>query len=289
MDLTVFSHSFIMLFYLLIICYIYKRLLTPRENLQHVFLFSFLVMTPDLLVSILNYHLVVYVHWLFIALPLFFFYQDSIKRRLTCYIVVYLILLFGELFGFFIACVIASIQTGNVITPQQVEGGQALLAAFCTILSDTVMALLAASFLKSLFAFLSAGTIALIGFPVILCTVLHTLVSIWPSLIFLLAFLFPLCYFILHRGFQNMQRQERSRQQKESQRLLLEKQLLYSQELEAEYQRLRKWNHDISNHLMALSYLLENKKYQEGDAYIQSLLENSDFHMKTNTGGTHSC
>ena len=64
MDLTVFSHSFIMLFYLLIICYIYKRLLTPRENLQHVFLFSFLVMTPDLLVSILNYHLVVYVHWL---------------------------------------------------------------------------------------------------------------------------------------------------------------------------------------------------------------------------------
>lgn len=41
--------------------------------------------------------------------------------------------------------------------------------------------------------------------------------------------------------------------------------------MEEEYQKLRKWNHDIENHLLSLSYLLDMKKYKDALAYCKKL------------------
>ena len=51
----------------------------------------------------------------------------------------------------------------------------------------------------------------------------------------------------------------------------LRTQLDYSHETQQQYQVLRKWNHDIENHLFALSYLTNNGKYKEAADYLDSI------------------
>lgn len=48
-------------------------------------------------------------------------------------------------------------------------------------------------------------------------------------------------------------------------------QLEFSKELEKECMELRKWNHDIENHLLSLSYLMDMKQYQTAQEYSQAV------------------
>lgn len=41
--------------------------------------------------------------------------------------------------------------------------------------------------------------------------------------------------------------------------------------LELEYQDLRKWNHDIENHLLSMNYLMKTEKYNEARQYLDSI------------------
>ena len=41
--------------------------------------------------------------------------------------------------------------------------------------------------------------------------------------------------------------------------------------LELEYQDLRKWNHDIENHLLSMNYLMKPEKYNEARQYLDSI------------------
>lgn len=51
-----------------------------------------------------------------------------------------------------------------------------------------------------------------------------------------------------------------------------EQQLRYLQENTQKYQHIRRWNHDISNHLLSLSYLINSDKTSEAMQYIDFLL-----------------
>ena len=52
----------------------------------------------------------------------------------------------------------------------------------------------------------------------------------------------------------------------------LQKQLEYTTEMEQEYQSVRKWNHDMENHLFSLNYLIRTQKYLEADVYLETIL-----------------
>lgn len=54
---------------------------------------------------------------------------------------------------------------------------------------------------------------------------------------------------------------------------LLKKQLELSNEMKDEYARIRKWNHDIENHLLSLSYLIDTQKTEEAHDYCASILK----------------
>ena len=54
---------------------------------------------------------------------------------------------------------------------------------------------------------------------------------------------------------------------------LLETQLTSYKETEEQYMSIRHWNHDIANHLMALSHLLESSQYEEAKEYIKHITE----------------
>ena len=277
MNLTIFSHCIILAFYICAVTYFYCRILTPKKHIKNPYLASVLLMSPDLLVCIYNYHDVTYIHWLMIMLPLFFLFQDSIRKRITCYVTVNLILMFSELFGFFISCTLISLALGRIVLPAEVTNGQAILSSLCIIFSGMVLIWITFSYIIKLFQYLKMNTLFLIGLPVILCTIVHILVedSSWGYLIIAL---FILCYFFLHKGFQNMRKQEIERLQREKQSLIIEKQLAFSKDLEKEYRELRKWSHDIDNHILALSYLMQKEKYEDCINYIEHIKENA--HVK---------
>ncbi|GAA6263264.1 hypothetical protein F110043I8_02490 [Ruminococcus sp. f11] len=52
----------------------------------------------------------------------------------------------------------------------------------------------------------------------------------------------------------------------------MKKQMNDSVQLSNEYANLRKWNHDIENHIMSVMYLMNMKKYEEAETYTASVL-----------------
>ena len=52
----------------------------------------------------------------------------------------------------------------------------------------------------------------------------------------------------------------------------MHRQLNDSVQLSNEYASLRKWNHDIENHIMSVMYLMDMKKYEEAGTYTASVL-----------------
>lgn len=53
---------------------------------------------------------------------------------------------------------------------------------------------------------------------------------------------------------------------------MVRKQLESSNQMKEEYTRLRKWNHDAQNHLVALSYLMDMQRYPEALNYCNTIL-----------------
>lgn len=275
MNLTILGHCIMLVFYICAVTYFYCHILTPKHQRKLTYLISCLVMTPDLLICIYNYQNVTYFHWFIIMLPLLFLFQDSVKKRAACYVTVYLILMFSELIGFFISCTLISLILGRIILPSEVTGGQAILSSIFIILSGIILIWMTFSYIIKLFRYMKMSTLLLIVLPVILCTIAHTFIenSRWTCLTIPL---FILCYPVLHKGFQMMKTQERKRHQREQQSLLIEKQLSFSKDLEQEYRELQKWNHDIDNHILALSYLMQTGNYKDCIRYIENIKENTN-------------
>ena len=91
-------------------------------------------------------------------------------------------------------------------------------------------------------------------------------------LIFLYWLIEFLCYFIVLRAFRNIYAREKEHELLVQQMDFTRKQMEFSQEMEKEYRSVRKWNHDMENHLFSLNYLINTKKYDEAEKYLDSLL-----------------
>ena len=98
----------------------------------------------------------------------------------------------------------------------------------------------------------------------------------YNAVIVLLILFYLLMYIPLSAGFQQLHDQELHRRQKEQQYKLMQRQLSFSQEIEKEYQEIRKWNHDISNHFISITYYMENQKYEEAKKYLEKLIERAE-------------
>lgn len=77
------------------------------------------------------------------------------------------------------------------------------------------------------------------------------------------------------RGLHNIRIQEQKRIFHEKQITFLKEQLLFFDAIETEYQNLRKWNHDVENHMLSLNYLMKAGKYEEADKYLHNILPKS--------------
>ena len=77
---------------------------------------------------------------------------------------------------------------------------------------------------------------------------------------------------IIIKAFHNISLREKRHELLVQQMSFLQKQLEYTTEMEQEYRSVRKWNHDMENHLFSLNYLIRAKKYHEADAYLETIL-----------------
>ena len=91
-------------------------------------------------------------------------------------------------------------------------------------------------------------------------------------LIVLYWFLNLLCCLIIARAFHNISLREKRHELLVQQMSFLQKQLEYTTEMEQEYQSVRKWKHDIENHLFSLNYLIHKQKYIHPDVYLETIL-----------------
>lgn len=79
---------------------------------------------------------------------------------------------------------------------------------------------------------------------------------------------------LFNQGLSLLQELEEKHLKEEHQRLILEKEIHHLHTLDDEYQKLYRWNHDTSNHLLALSLLAEHaehEEYEQALAYIEAL------------------
>lgn len=96
------------------------------------------------------------------------------------------------------------------------------------------------------------------------------------AVVLLLECFYILMYIPLSWGIREFHLQELQKSQKEQQYQLMQQQLSCAQELEKEYQEIRKWNHDISNHFISLSYFMESGKYEEAKEYLSRLIQQAE-------------
>ena len=80
------------------------------------------------------------------------------------------------------------------------------------------------------------------------------------------------CYLLFLRAVRSLAQQHREYLQKKMEIELMKKQMNDSVQLSNEYASLRKWNHDIENHIMSVMYLMDMKKYEEAGTYTASVL-----------------
>ena len=73
------------------------------------------------------------------------------------------------------------------------------------------------------------------------------------------------------KGSQNIRIQQEKGVLQKKRLEFVKDQLEFSKELEKECMELRKWNHDIENHLLSLSYLMDMKQYQTAQEYSQAV------------------
>ena len=135
-----------------------------------------------------------------------------------------------------------------------------------------------AHILQQCFSYLKTVTFFELLSPVILPALANNLLALPCSLflrIFFCILYWVVCIlgsFLFYRAICTLRLQHEKHICHQQEALLLKKQLNASKTLSAEYASLRKWNHDIENHLFSLSYLINAKNYSEADKYLEAVL-----------------
>lgn len=274
MNLVILSHVLeVTYFVFFLIANTYCYLLTPIRSKRTTYWLCVLMMSPDIILMFFIYDKIHLFHWIIILLPILFLFKDPLQKRISCYILFYLSMMLCEVVGSTTPCLILSIQSGHFVLPFSINGPQAFVYFLTTVITATLILRLLRPLLKRLLEYIDGIALLLIGVPALFCVLTQTVITLTKIPLWGILPPFLLSYYLLHRGLVRIHQHEFHRQQLKSQKLLIEEQLANSRELEKEYQQLRRWNHDIGNHFQALAFLLENQKYEESKAYIQTLLE----------------
>lgn len=212
-------------------------------------------------------------------LSIFLWHYGSVKRKLLTYclytgMAMLLEMLSMSFFSFAQRLLYHRLSSMIGATSVQTSTDLIIISIIFLIIGNPMCKIIA-DFTGAVSKFSSIVPIVQIIFPYYwFCIVLSMIYAFnvpFGSFLFLFAAITVPVVPIFISGIRNLYIQEKNRILREKQVSLKKEQLELMNSLELEYQDLRKWNHDIENHLLSMNYLMKTKKYNEARQYLDSI------------------
>lgn len=276
-------HMLVTIYYASSITYICCHTLTPRLTPSKTRLGCFLL---------IFFSVAPYTFWdsstlagLFIifsmAVSCIFFYSDSFFNKVVCLIIIYITQILIEAGSYLFTDLIYYIVTGKTHSASFLykapEWASFLMLVFISAFGIVFIPFLTRICKKWLQHKLTkaVATVALpLIFPVYFSILFDApIVDSHPCLllaIYIVLYLFS--YLPAHWGITTLYKHSKEYYLAQKQTLLAQQQLAYSIEVEKQFNEIKKWDHDISNHLLTLSILFEEGLFAEAEDYIAPLL-----------------
>lgn len=273
--------AFVSIYYTISISYVYCSFLNPKDSVKHPQIVCMLITLPTVFLALIYTDKLSFIIAVCMLFALFVF-KDSWGRRIAGFVIAYSLQLVGEFIAVTLSYIITYFISGEsqyfrvfpTSSPVRVTS-----TIFFIITIGLLLLTIMVPLLRNEFRYLHIKTFAMLGFPIIASMFLYNILTYvtnnkyFPIYLILCCVTCSILYLPLKLGFRDMYRQELDRSNLENQRQLMEQQLSYSHQLEEEYRELRKWNHDIDNHFLSLSYLLENQNFDDCKSYLETLLD----------------
>ena len=118
--------------------------------------------------------------------------------------------------------------------------------------------------------------ILLLGLPVIIIIFIINVLCVMPSAKYcIIAFMISVPLFaivhwkVFRHGTQLLQEQEQIHMEEKKRLMIVKQENAHYRQMNEEFEKLRKWNHDIKNHLLILSQLAKKEEYDKVIEYIE--------------------
>lgn len=212
-------------------------------------------------------------------LSIFLWHYGSVKRKLLTYclytgMAMLLEMLSMSFFSFAQRLLYHRLSSMIGATSVQTSTDLIIISIIFLIIGNPMCKIIA-DFTGAVSKFSSIVPIVQIIFPYYwFCIVLSMIYAFnvpFGSFLFLFAAITVPVVPIFISGIRNLYIQEKNRILREKQVSLKKEQLELMNSLELEYQDMRKWNHDIENHLLSMNYLMKTEKYNEARQYLDSI------------------
>lgn len=292
-------YTFMLIYMAWAVSYFFPQLLTPRKFVTRPRIYCFFIILPMLFLSMylrnLDFNFGTFMVQFSILLVALLLFRDKLRLRLVSYVTFMMVLISIEVYASTLFLFIKQLFIGSSQVTTALDEIIGIPDMILITLLDVVMGVAAycklTPLLKHLLPSIKSWTvfqlIAPLYLPFITQFFIYQRTSYFGIGIFLYfaAFLIYLPVFL--KGVQSVRKQEKERIMKEESIQLAKAQLEASMKMEAEYQTLRKWNHDIENHLLSLSYLMDMKKYEEASVYYSDFFVSSDIQTLSDKGGSY--
>lgn len=266
----------------------YCRILTPRDRIKHPMIVNFSLQAAVLIIygSIYGFTptsgFSILVNGLLLVCCILFF-QGELLLRLCAFFIVCFILTLTEI------AAAAPFMAINLFFPEKnllpkmlIQDGPIGLAALMFLLDLLLLIFVfgkLGGLLENCFLFLRPSLLLRLGGPLavllFLQNGLYAFAAVKDYLLYSLLYwaAVAVCLLVLNSALKKLENQESYNIQLKMHEKLIALQLEHFQKAASEYQAMRKWNHDISNHLLSLSYLIKQEQTDEAVKYIDSLFD----------------
>lgn len=212
-----------------------------------------------------------------------FLFQASFMKKLAVYFIFLLLIICPEILctSVFIALHNLFIPT-HIYTPHNLISSCSPVEYFVIELSNILLGLFLlwkiSEILRQCIDYLKILTFLQLLLPLIAPVFLSVIISLQKKPVAVLALsiiYWIICigsYLLFLHAVRSLAQQHREYLQQKMEIELMKKQINDSVQLSNEYASLRKWNHDIENHIMSVMYLMDMKKYEEAGTYTASVL-----------------
>ena len=242
-----------------------------------VFLFAMFFVSNYVVVSVIS----------FIILPIWvlnniLFLEGTKGFRASLTVIFYIFALLSESFtGMLVGVMSLLFPKWNLISLYIGRNGSDFTLIVTTTI-DIIVFFFASRFMEKALGkymhLVNTKLILLLGLPVVIVIFIINILCVMPTVRHcIIAFMISVPLFaivhwkVFRHGTRLLQEQEKIHMAEKQRLMLVKQENAHYQQMNEEYKKLRKWNHDIKNHLLILSQMSEKEEYDKVIEYIEMM------------------